>query len=552
MNTEATPTLSVYLRILWRRRWALVLPVLLATATAYALSTSQQPVYEAHADLLFGASGGGGDGSGQQVSVQTERRVATSPAVAARAVQRLGVNATVQRILGGVRAEQVDQLAILRIVARDSSPVRAAQVVTAVSAAYMDFRRDRANQATGAATAAHARQVQRLSQELQQLDRQLAAGLAAPGAAANPELQGLRARRDMLVGQLAVSQGRLDQLNLEASTQTVDISVIVPATASGVPVEPRPARTTAVGALLGLLVGFALVSVREQLNRGVRNIDELEQAVGASVRAVIPRVASWRRRREARLVMADEPLSPTAEAYRILQASLSFLEVGTKSKVLLVTSASPGEGKSTTAANLAIAFAEAGMKTALIDADLRHPRLHRFFKVGNNKAGLSELLTGKATFDEVVASGGWYERNTGLALLTAGRPLSQPTKLLGGTAIPELLAELRDRAVVVIDAPPTLPVADTAVLTAHADTILLVANPTISSRPTLEQLGRRLPSFRATILGIVVNAPEPDRLASPQYGYYASAANETGNRQGRRRLDRPRHARSLRERGGGR
>ncbi len=551
MNTEATPALSLYLRTLWRRRWALLLPVLLATATAYGLSTSRQPVYEAHADLLFGGSGGGGDGSGQQLNVQTEQRVATSPAVAARAVGRLATGATVERILAGVRAEQVDQLAILRIVARDSSPVRAAQVVTAVGAAYIDFRRDRANQSAGVASAALSRQVQRLSQELQQLDRQLAAGQAAPGSATDPELQGLRVRRDLLVGQLAVSQGRLDQLSLEASTQTVDISVIVPATASSVPVEPLPARTTAVGALLGLLVGFALVAVREQLNRAVRNVDELEQAVGASVRAVIPRVASWRRRKEARLVMVDEPLSPTAEAYRILQASLTFLEVGTKSKVLLLTSASPGEGKSTTAGNLAIAFAEAGMKTALIDADLRHPRLHRFFKVGNGKAGLSEILTGRATFDEVVASGSWYER-AGLALLTAGRPLSQPTKLLASTAIPELLAELRDRDVVIIDAPPALPVADTAVLTAHADTILVVANPAISSRPMLEQLGRRLPSYRATILGIVLNAPEPDQLPGHTYGYYAYAAHDAEGREGRRRLERPRHARSLRASRGGR
>jgi len=551
MNTEATPALSVYLRILWRRRWALLLPVLLATVTAYGLSTSQQPVYEAHADLLFGGSGGGGDGSGPQLSVQTEQRVATSPAVAARAVDRLGAGATVERILAGVRAEQVDQLAILRIVARDSSPVRAAQVVTAVGAAYIDFRRDRANQSASVASAALSRQVQRLSQELQQLDQQLAAGQAAPGRATDPELQGLRVRRDLLVGQLAVSQGRLDQLSLEASTQAVDISVIVPATASNMPVEPRPTHATAVGVLLGLLVGFALVAVREQLNRAVRNVDELEQAVGASVRAMIPRVASWRRRKEARLVMADEPLSPTAEAYRILQASLSFLEVGTKSKVLLLTSASAGEGKSTTAANLAIAFAEAGMKTALIDADLRHPRLHRFFKVGNSKAGLSEILTGRASFDEVVASGGWYER-TGLALITAGRPLNQPTKLLASTAIPELLAELRDRDVVIIDAPPALPVADTAVLTAHADTILVVANPTISSRPTLEQLGRRLPSYRATILGIALNAPEPDRLPGHTYGYYASAAHDAEGREGRRRLERPRHARSLRASRGGR
>ncbi len=554
MNTEATPSLPLFLRVLWRRKWGLLVPLLLATAVSYGLARAERPVYESHTDLLFR----GPDGSetpSSPVDILTERRVAVSPAVAEQAARNLDDGTSPDRIMAQVGADQVEELSILRISARDPSPDHASEVVSAVSAAYLDFRRERAAKRTGAITAAVARQTRVLSAQLRDLDQRIATLQARAAAAsrrsagagdADPEVQALRARRDLLFGQLTVSQGRLDQLSLEAVTQDADVSVIVPATSSGVPVSPRPVRTTAIGALLGLLIGFGVVLVREQLNQSVRNVDDLEHVLGASVRSVIPRVTSWRRRKEARLVMVEDALSPTAEAYRILQSSLAFLEVGTDSKkVVLLSSAVPGEGKSTTAANLAIAFAEAGARTTLIDADLRHPRLHKFFKV-DNRTGLSDLLTGRSTFEQVVAAGGWHEAPSGLALLTAGRPLGQPTKALASPTLDQLLAMLRHRGLVIIDAPPMLPVADAAMLAAHADAVVVVANPSVSSRAALQQLGRRMRSLGSQVLGVVLNAPEPNRLTGEGYGYhYAYAATETDTVRPNRAGQRARRRRSL-------
>jgi capsular exopolysaccharide synthesis family protein len=558
---DATPTLPLYLRILWRRKWALLVPVLLATVAAFGLSKSERPVYEAHTDLLFRTLESSGGVPSQPADIPTEQRIATSPAVAEGAARNLGDGTPAEAILAQVGALQVDQLAILRINARSPSADNARQVVSAVSAAYLDFRRKRDAENAGAITAAVRGQNRVLSDELQRLDqeiteRQLSAGRGAGnGAARTPgtgtgtsgaddgQLQALRARRDTLLGQLAVNQGRLDQLNLQAVTQGTEVTVIVPTTSSDVPIEPRPKRAAAIGGLMGLFIGFGLVLIREQLNRGVRNVDELEQAVGASVRSTIPRVPSWRRRKDARLIMMEDALSPTAEAYRILQSSLVFLEVGTSAKVLLLTSATPGEGKSTTAANLAIAFAEAGSRTVLVDADLRHPRLHKFFKV-DNRSGLSDILTGRATFDQIVKSGGWHQSDSGLALLTAGRPLGHTTKALNSTALPALLATLRQADVVILDAPPTLPVADTALLATHADAVLVVANPSVSSRPALEQFGRRLPSLGAKVLGIVLNAPEPNRMPTEAYTYHYAYAAADPDRVQPSRAERSRRRRT--------
>lgn len=558
MNPEGSATLPAYLRILWRRKWALIVPLLLATAASYGLVRSERPVYEAHTDLLFRGPDPSGDVQAQPADVPTEQRVAVSPAVATRAAGNLGDGTAVGAILAQVAAEQVEDLSILRISARGPSPAHASQVVSAVSTAYMDFRRERTAQNAAAVTAVVARQTRALSAQLQQLDQKIARSTAATaatagdatgrpdgGGAGGPEIQALQAQRDLLLGQLTVTRSRLDQLNLLAATQGDDVSVIVPATSSPVPVEPRPVRTTAIGALVGLLVGFGVVLVREQLNRGVESVDDVEQATGVSVRSVIPRVSSWRRRKEARLVMVEDAMSPTAEAYRILQASLGFLEVGTSSKVLLLTSASPGEGKSTTAANLAIAFAEAGLRTALVDADLRRPRLHKFFKV-ENRTGLSDILTGRSTFSQVVEAGGWHESESGLALLTAGRPLSHPTKALTSPALATLAATLRQRDVVILDTPPTLPVVDVTLLAAHADAILVVTNPGVSSRPALEQLRRRLPSLGAEVLGVVLNASEPSRLSGDDYPYHAAyAASEAEIGRPRHAIERPRRGRPL-------
>jgi succinoglycan biosynthesis transport protein ExoP len=562
MNADATPTLPLYLRVLWRRKWALLVPVLLATVAAYGLARSERPVYEAHTDLLFRALESSGGVPSQPADIPTEQRIATSPAVAEGAARNLGDGTPAEAILAQVGALQVDQLAILRITARGQSAENARQVVSAVSAAYLDFRRKRDAENAGAITAAVQRQTSDLSDELERLDEEItrlqpAGGdtTATPGTGAgtaasdNGQLQALRARRDTLLGQLAVNQGRLDQLNLQTLTQGTEVTVIVPTTSSDVPVEPRPKRAAAIGGLLGLLIGFGLVLVREQLNRGVRNVDELEQAVGASVRSTIPRVASWRRQKEARLIMMEDALSPTAEAYRILQSSLAFLEVGTSAKVLLLTSATPGEGKSTTAANLAIAFAEAGSRTVLVDADLRHPRLHKFFKV-DNRNGLSDILSGRATFDQIVKAGGWHQSDSGLALLTAGRPLSHTTKALNSPALPALLARLQQADVVILDAPPTLPVADTALLAAHTDAVLVVANPGVSSRPALEQLGRRLPSLGAKVLGIVLNAPEPNRMPAEAYTYHYTYEAADADRVRPSRAQRSRRRRTSQSSGG--
>jgi capsular exopolysaccharide synthesis family protein len=566
MNTDATPTLPLYLRVLWRRKWALLVPVLLATVAAYGLAKSARPVYEAHTDLLFRALESSGGVPSQPADIPTEQRIATSPAVAEGAARNLGDGTPAEAILVQVGALQVDQLAILRITARGPSAENARQVVSAVSAAYLDFRRKRDAQNAGTITAAVQRQTRALSDELERLDQeitrlQLSDGGPRDGAATAPdtgagaadigdsELQALRARRDTLLGQLAVNQGRLDQLNLQAVTQGTEVTVIVPPTSSEGPVEPRPKRAAAIGGLLGLLIAFGLVLVREQLNRGVRNVDELEQAVGASVRSTIPRVPSWRRRKEARLIMMEDALSPTAEAYRILQSSLAFLEVGTSAKVVLLTSATPGEGKSTTAANLAIAFAEAGSRTVLVDADLRHPRLHKFFKV-DNRSGLSDILTGRATFDEIVKAGGWHQSDSGLALLTAGRPLGHTTKVLNSPALTALLSRLRQADVVILDAPPTLPVADTALLAPHTDAVLVVANPSVSSRPALEQLGRRLPSLGAKVLGIVLNAPEPNRMPTEAYTYHYAYAAADPDRVQPARAQRSRRRRTPQSSGG--
>jgi capsular exopolysaccharide synthesis family protein len=568
MNTDATPTLSLYLRVLWRRKWALLVPVLLATAAAYGLARSERPAFEAHTDLLFRALENSGGVPSQPADIPTEQRIATSPAVAEGAAKNLGDGTPAEAILGQVGALQVDQLAILRITARGPSADTARQVVSAVSAAYLTFRRERDAQNSGAITAAVERQTRALSDELEQLDqqitqRQLSSGGGTAGTTGastrgaltdaaetdDSQLQAMRARRDTLLGQLAVNQGRLDQLKLQEVTRGAEVTVIVPTTSSEVPVEPRPKRSAAIGGLLGLLIGFGLVLVREQLNRGVRNVDELEQAVGASVRSTIPRVPSWRRRKEARLIMMEDAFSPTAEAYRILQSSLAFLEVGTSAKVLLLTSATPGEGKSTTAANLAIAFAEAGSRTVLVDADLRHPRLHKFFKV-DNRSGLSDILTGRATFDQIVKAGGWHQSESGLALLTAGRPLGHTTKALNSPALTALLGRLRQADVVILDAPPTLPVADTALLATHADAVLVVANPSVSSRPALEQFGRRLPSLGAKVLGIVLNAPEPNRMPAEAYTYHYAYSAADPDRVQPSRAQRSRRRRTAQSSGG--
>ncbi|MGG4033244.1 CpsD/CapB family tyrosine-protein kinase [Paenibacillus cisolokensis] len=221
------------------------------------------------------------------------------------------------------------------------------------------------------------------------------------------------------------------------------------------------------------------------------------------------------RSHEARPLITDvNPLSPISEAYRTLRTNLQYAEVDRPLRLLMVTSASPREGKTTTVNNLAVAYAQTGKSVLLVDADLRRPTAHHMFQT-SNRCGLTHILTGQAKVADAV-------QNTsinGLKLLSSGSIPPNPSELLGSDKMDRLLAELRESYdIVLIDTPPVLAVSDAQVVAARCDGVLLVVNAKSVKRRYVIKAKEALEFVHARVLGVALNQV-PSSEANPYYEY---------------------------------
>ncbi|HWK88507.1 MAG TPA: polysaccharide biosynthesis tyrosine autokinase [Longimicrobium sp.] len=345
-----------------------------------------------------------------------------------------------------------------------------------------------------------------------------------------------------LTQQMSTVQGMADQLREEYQKARISEAVEV----GQVEVLDVPSPATPIGGggalvmLLGLVGGLGLGAasgvLREQLNTTVRSREEMEQLLGVPGLAVIPSLAPhgsrglpWRRE----LPAAPEPgevdlavlsgRSAGAEAYRTLRTNLIFSQATGRLKVLVVTSAVPGEGKSTTVSNLAAAFAQQGMRVLLVDCDLRRARQHSIFAMPR-EPGLTQLVLGHAPLAEVARP----TAVENLFLLAAGTLPPNPAELLGSERMQEVTQELREAFdLVVFDTPPVLAAADGAILAAGADGVVLVVRAGRTARGAAQQALRQLTSVGGRVLGAVLNDPD-ERLPAyggyGKYGYYYYSA----------------------------
>jgi capsular exopolysaccharide synthesis family protein len=223
------------------------------------------------------------------------------------------------------------------------------------------------------------------------------------------------------------------------------------------------------------------------------------------IRSQKPRPESARRETghdgfAAELVTVREPAGAASEAYRMLRTNLFYALADVPPKVIVLTSANPREGKSTTAANLGVALAQAGKKTLILDCDLRRPALHEFFRT-RNPEGLVNLLVGEREFHEV-----WQEPVPGLKLVPSGPSPPNPAELLSSQRLAEFLGQARQEfEYVLVDTPPVGRVSDSAVLAANGDGVLLVLDPRRTPKRSLRQALRNLEGVGANVLGIVMN-----------------------------------------------
>jgi capsular exopolysaccharide synthesis family protein len=288
--------------------------------------------------------------------------------------------------------------------------------------------------------------------------------------------------------------------NLLADRYSRQLLVVVEeARAPGRQLQPKPKQYALLAGIVGALLAGAVVVLIGILDSSLRTPQQLEEILEAPVLAAVPVI----RDRVPIVFKAGDVSTPAAEAYRMLRTGLEFIEADTPLRTLLVASGRPGEGKSTTAANLAATLAQSGRRIILVDADLRRPTLHKFFEQ-SNRCGLTTALLhrdGEHVGKYLLATG-----ITNLRLLTSGPLVANPGDLLGSRRMADLLEELRAEAdMVVVDSPPLLVVADGLILTRGCDAVLLVTMAGLAEADMLGQAREQLSRAHAQLVGVVFN-----------------------------------------------
>jgi tyrosine-protein kinase len=497
-------TIADYLSVIRRHKWVIIVAVLVVPTVAYVVSARESKVFRATADVLLTRQDLGSTITGlptQSTVTDPERytltqaRLAEAPAVLDRAREIAGLQ-NVQDFGSDVDADSETDILTFGINSED--PAVAAKLATAYAQAFAAYKLQ-----TDTASLTRARR------ELQGR----IAELRRSGATDTDTYQEL------------VSQ----EQNLRTLAVLLDrATVIRPADGAG-QIAPAPRRNAILGVMLGLLLGVGAAFALNAFDRRVRHADEVEHELQIPVLAKLPTP----RRKDALTILERAP-DETTEAVGRLRASFDFANQGLGAKTVMVTSAGPREGKSTTIANLAIALARTGRHVVLVDLDLRRPMLSRLLHLPDGP-GITDFAARDTELVDVlqpvgvtplrarVASiGSTAETGQGrLEVITSGRTRVEPTAFVESTGLTDALHALGGYAeIVLIDAPPILATGDAMALTGKVDAILAITRLGTLTRPTLQELARVFRRSPAPVLGLVATGAEIDE------GYSVYAVDE--------------------------
>jgi len=518
IETDAV-TLHDYLRVVRRRKWMVLQAMLLLSLAALGFSLHQQRLYEASADVLLNSQNADATSSGTpsmglsqdpERVTQTQARVARRPEIVENTLGQVsGTGLSVSDFLGDSSVSSSPGADILTFAVSGPDPALTERLANAYAYAYSAYRQQLETDSIKRALAD-------VEQRLQQLDR-VGASLERRSASF-----GALTRYGALYTSLVERQQTLESMQ---ALQTPAASVVRQADGSAL-TQPKTLRNVALGSILGLVLGLMLAFLWEALETRTRTAEEVSVRLGGL--PLLGRVPEppRRLRRAGRLVMLEDPASVQAEAFRMLRAKLEFVMLDRDARTLMVTSALEQEGKSTTVANLAIAFARAGKRVALVDLDLRRPILARFFDLkgpGLTNVALGHVPLEKALTQIVIAdppalrrgaapaAGGHQNGNPAgelsglLEVLPSGPIPPDPGEFVSSPALDMTLRALRERCdVVLVDAPQALHVGDAIALSSRVDGIVVVARSKALRRQTVAELNRQLATMGAPALGLVV------------------------------------------------
>lgn len=504
------------LAVLRAHRLLIIAAIVIAAVTAVVVTAASQKVYESRATLIVGQSLSSANPDIGQIDTSqrlatTYAQIATTRPILEGVIEELGLDTTADELRESVSAEPEANSTLFTITVERDDPGTAAAIANEIS--------DRLIAASPAVSGEPSEVQDFVAAELATLQQQI--------KAAQDEaliLAALDTRTTEQNRQLAELEARLSSLRSSYATlysQSVtssanQLSVVEPAIPEPEPTSPNMLLNLVLALIAGGLVGIGAAFLIEHMDDKVKTVADAQRTTGLPVLGVVPRMpASPRGEPMYSLVTLAYPRSGAAESFRVLRTNLEFSSVDAAVRVIVVSSPLPDEGKTTCATNLAVAFAQAGKRTLLVDADLRRPGVHAVFRT-EQEPGLVDLLrTSPMPLTTVLRS----TEDANLLLITSGAIPPNPAELLGSARFEALLKRLATKVdVVILDAPPVNIVTDAVLLAKVADGTVLVVDASRTHRDSAREACDALARVGARVLGIALNrSRETD---DQRYGYY--------------------------------
>ncbi len=529
--------LKRYLGVLRRWIWLIILGAIVAGGVVYFISSNMTPVYAAQSRYLIDEAPGSSNSNEyskiltEQKLAQTYVEIATARPILEETIVQLDLPISVTDLRRKVSVNAPIDTQILVISTEDTDPVRAADIANTVGEVFITQNQARESLRYAEPIGNWQERMQTVSAEIEDLESVIRDFEETNTDEQEIALTRLRTQLNEAQVRYTEAFNNLNQLQQAQAKESSNIVPIEAAQPSSTPVRPNVITNTILATLFGALFAGGIIFLIEYLDDTVKTPEQVLSDTRLSTLGAIAQIKGSEP--SDSIVAFSRPRDPLSEAYRVLRTNLGFSAIDGALRSIVVTSGSPGEGKSTTAANLAIVMAQAGKRVVIIDSDLRRPVQHKILSVGNNRGLTTALLDNETPVT-------FHLQNTkikGLRVLSSGPIPPNPAEILSSQRMSHLIQELYDEAdVLVFDTPPVLTVTDAAVLSPQVDGTLFVVHVGKTRRDTLALAVERVMKTNAHPLGVVLNRIKPSHGGYYYYQYYDTYARDGKKRKKRRHI----------------
>jgi capsular exopolysaccharide synthesis family protein len=526
-----------YMDVMKRWIWLVILSVILAGAAAYFISSNMTPVYRASSRYLIDEAPGSGSSPNEysqllteQILAQTYVEIATIRPILEETIIRLELPFSPAKLGSMVSVSAPSDRQIMVISVEDTNPERAAAISNMIGEVFIEKNQERDNLRYAEPISNWETRMAAITEDINELEiaiNNFGDPLSAEGEATRARLQ-----QQLNEAQLRYTEAfnSLIELQRDQARESSNVVLLESAISNYNAISPRTLLNTLIAALFGGMLALGVIFLVEYLDVSVKNQDQILADTGLPTLGAIAKIKVSNPTEN--LVTFDHPRDPLSEAYRVLRTNLGFSSIDSDLKSIMITSASPGEGKSTTTANLGVVMAQAGKRVIIVDSDLRRPMQDNFFDLTNSH-GLTTALLDNLSHPATHLK---HTKIRGLRVLTSGPIPPNPAEILSSQRMGQLIEALSAEAdVLLFDTPPVLTVTDAAVLAPQTGGTLFVVQVGETRRETLIQAVDRIRNNNAQVLGVLLNRIKPSHGSYYYYQYYSTYSNDGRKRRRIRR-----------------